>query len=94
MSNNVIIGGTLQLSSNDSPTRVGQRVETESEIANIAAPFVGLIIYIKDQDSFVYVKTLKSKKIGNIEIKNALIDEYKPFSSGEGSFNLKWNKVL
>lgn len=92
MSNNVIIQGSLQLSGNDLPTRVGQRVESEDQIANIVAPFVGLVIYIKDQDSFVYVKSLKSKKIGNIEIKNALVDEYKPLLSGDS--NLNWNEVL
>lgn len=92
MSNNVIIQGSLQLSGNDLPTRVGQRVESEDQIANIVAPFVGLVVYIKDQDSFVYVKSLKSKKIGNIEIKNALVDEYKPLLSGDS--NLNWNEVL
>lgn len=92
MSNNVIIQGSLQLSGNDLPTRVGQRVESEDQIADIVAPFVGLVVYIKDQDSFVYVKSLKSKKIGNIEIKNALVDEYKPLLSGDS--NLNWNEVL
>lgn len=92
MSNNVIIQGSLQLSGNDLPTRVGQRVESEDQIANIVAPFVGLVVYIKDQDSFVYVKSLKSKKIGNIEIKNALVDEYKPLLNGDS--NLNWNEVL
>lgn len=91
MSNNVIIQGSLQLSGNDLPTRVGERVESEDQIANIVAPFVGLIIYIKDQDSFVYVKSLKSKKIGNIEIKNALVDEYKPLL--KENFFLNWNDV-
>lgn len=92
MSNNVIIQGSLQLSGNDLPTRVGQRVESEDQISNIVAPFVGLVVYIKDQDSFVYIKSLKSKKIGNIEIKNALVDEYKPLLNGDS--NLNWNEVL
>lgn len=91
---NVLIGGSLTLSVNNEPTRVGQRVSTESDIANIPAPFIGLIVYIEDQDSFVYVKSLKSRKVGNFEIKNALVDEYKPLSSGGGEFNLKWINVL
>lgn len=91
---NVLIGGSLALSINNEPTRVGQRVPTESDIANIPAPFIGLIVYIEDQDSFVYVKSLKSRKVGNFEIKNALVDEYKPLSSGGGEFNLKWINVL
>lgn len=39
------------------------------------------IIYIEDQDSFVYVKSLKSRKVGNFEIKDALIDQYENLSS-------------
>lgn len=69
------------MSSTNTPTREGQRVTTESDIANISSPFIGLIIYIEDQDSFVYVKSLKSKQIGNFEIKDALIDEYESFES-------------
>ena len=94
MSSKVIMSGSVQMSSTNTPTREGQRVTTESEIANIPAPFIGLIVYIEDQDQFVYVKSLKSKKVGNFEIKNALVDEYKPFTAGEGSFNLNWNEVL
>jgi hypothetical protein len=91
---NVQLSGSIVQSGQDIPTRIGQRVETESEIAKIGTPFRGMIIYIADQDSFVYVKSLKSKKIGNFEIKNALVDEYKPLSSREGEFNLKWINVL
>lgn len=90
----VSLSGSIVQSSQDVPTRSGQRVETESEIANIGTPYRGMIIYIADQDSYVYVKTLKSKKIGRFEIKNALVDEYKPLSSGGGEFNLKWINVL
>ena len=88
------MNGTIQMSSTNAPTREGQRVATKSEIANIPAPFIGLIIYIEDQDQFVYVKSLKSKMVGNFEIKNALVDEYKPLQSEGGEFNLNWNDVL
>lgn len=90
----ILISGGLTLSVNNTPTRVGQRVRTESDIANIPAPFIGLIIYIEDQDQFVYVKSLKSQMYGSWEIKNALVDEYKPLQSEGGEFNLKWNDVL
>lgn len=90
---NVSISGSLSYTTNNTPTRVGQRVSTESEIPNIPAPFIGLIIYIEDQDKFVYVKSLKSKKVGLIEIKNAVIDEYNYFSSNDVA-NLNWNEVL
>ena len=89
------MSGSLQLSSTNTPTRDGQRVITESDIANIKTPYVGMIIYIEDTDKFVYVKSLKSKKIGKIEIKNALIDEYEPLvSKTNEEINLNWNEVL
>lgn len=94
MSSNIILGGSLSMSGTNIPTREGQRVTMESEIMNISTPYVGQIIYIQDQDKYVYVKSLKSKKIGNFEIKNALVDEYKPLTSGEEVINLKWNEVL
>lgn len=89
---NVSLGGSLSLTTNNTPTRVGERVATEAEIATIPAPYIGLVIYIEDKDQFVYVKSLKSKKIGSIEIKNALVDKYEPLSSGET--NLNWIDVV
>ena len=89
---NVSLGGSLSLTTNNTPTRVGERITTESEIATIPAPYTGLVIYIEDKDQFVYVKSLKSKKIGSIEIKNALVDKYEPLSSGET--NLNWIDVV
>ena len=50
----VSLSGSIVQSSQDVPTRSGQRVETESEIANIGTPYRGMIIYIADQDSYVY----------------------------------------
>ena len=76
MSSNVIMSGSLQLSSTNTPTRDGQRVITESDIANIKTPYVGMIIYIEDADKYVYVKSLKSKMVGIFEILNAQVDQY------------------
>lgn len=76
MSNEVLVSGSLQMSTINTPTREGQRVTTESDIVNIKTPYVGLIIYIEDQDKYVYVKSLKSKRVGNFEIQNAQISEY------------------
>lgn len=81
MSSNILLGGSISMKDTNTPTRSGQRIATESDIANIPTPFVGAIIYIEDQDSFVYVKSLKSRKVGNFEIKDALIDQYENLSS-------------
>ena len=81
------------MSNTNTPTRAGQKVATESEIASIETPVIGMIIYIEDEDKFVYVKSLKSKKIGKIEIQNALVDQYETLVKGE-ALDLNWNNVL
>ena len=91
MSSNIILGSSLSISKTNTPTRAGQRVSTESEIANISSPYVGMVIYIEDVDTFVYVQSLKSKQIGNFEIKDALVDEYDVLVEKP---ELNWNEVL
>lgn len=91
MSSKILLGGSVSMQNPNTPTREGQRVPTESDIAKINSPFIGLIIYVEDQDQFYYVASLKSKKVGNFEIKNALVDEYKVFSGNTES--LIWNNV-
>lgn len=93
MSNNVILSGSISMSASNTPTRDGQRVATESEIMNIESPSIGQIVYIEDQDIFVYIKSLKSRRVGNFEIKDAAVDEYYPIIVNQ-DINLNWNEVL
>lgn len=59
---------------------VGMTKTTSKENAKLKLSDMS-IIYIEDQDSFVYIKSLKSRKVGNFEIKDALIDQYENLSS-------------
>lgn len=81
------------MSNTNTPIRAGQRVTTESEIASISNPSIGEIIYIEDTGTFVYIKSLKSKKVGKLEIKNALVDQYEKLVKGD-DLDLNWNEVL
>ena len=91
---NIQLTGSIVQNGTDTPTRVGQRVETEEDIKNIGTPYRGMIIYIADQDSFVYVKTLKSKEIiPGVQVDQALVDEYVPLQTG-GTVTLNWNDVV
>ena len=36
------------MSNTNTPTREGQRVATESDIATINTPYIGLIVYVED----------------------------------------------
>lgn len=87
MSSNISIKGSLSLSQVNTPTRSGERVATESEISSIETPYIGMIIYIEDQDKYVSVKTLKSKKVGFKVVENAQVNTYEPLitTSGESS---------
>lgn len=87
MSSNISIKGSLSLSQVNTPTRAGERVTTESEIFNIETPYIGMIVYIEDQDKYVSVKTLKSKKVGFKVVENAQVNTYEPLitTSGESS---------
>ena len=84
MSSNISIKGSLSLSQTNTPTRVGERVSTELDLFNIETPYIGMIVYIADQDKYVYVKSLKSKKVGFKYVEDAQVDEYLPFATGEG----------
>lgn len=92
--NRINIGGSLSLTVNNTPTRIGQRVPNYEDVYNISAPFIGMIVYVENEDSFVYIKSLKSSWWGTIEIKNSMVQDYAPLLSKEGEFNLKWNDVL
>lgn len=92
MSSNIIMSGSITMSNSNTPTRAGQRISSIDQIKNVPAPYIGLIIYVEDEDYFIYVKSLKSKKVGNFEIKNALIDEYDLLTGNAN--NLIWNEVL
>lgn len=92
MQNNYILQDSIAISKTNVPTRAGQRINSLSELEKVPTPFIGMIIYVEDQDLFIYVKTLKSSKIGNFEIKNSLIDEYDVLSGKSG--DLIWNEVL
>lgn len=89
MSSNISIKGSLSLSQVNTPTRAGERITTESEIFNIETPYIGMIVYIEDQDKYVSVKTLKPKKVGFKEVDNAQVDTYEDLFSG----GLNWNEV-
>lgn len=85
MSSNISIKSSLSLSQTNTPTRAGERVSTESEIFNIETPYVGMIVYIEDQDKYVSVKTLKSKKVGFKVVENAQVNTYEPLITSSPS---------
>lgn len=94
MSNNkFIIDGSISISNPNTPTRTGQRISSLSELDTVPTPSIGMIIFVEDINKFIYVKSLKSKKIGILEVKDALIDEYESLVKTD-DINLNWNEVV
>jgi hypothetical protein len=44
-----------------------------------------MIVYIEDQDKYVSVKTLKSKKVGFKVVENAQVNTYEPLITSSPS---------
>ena len=66
----------------DTPLDERSRVKTFNEIADIPRPYVGMVIYVEDEDAYYSVKSLKAKNIGGIMVNNAQVNEVKPFGEG------------
>ena len=78
-SNKVIISGSATPSIIDAPLDIRTRVNTVDDIYNIELPYIGMIIYVIDEDKYYKVKTLKAKEIAGVLIENSLVDTFEEF---------------
>jgi surface protein len=71
---------------NDLPLDVRIRIETIDEIENIPYPYIGMLFYVKDEDNYYVVKSLKGgESIPGFPMSyedNCKIDKYECFNSG------------
>lgn len=75
-SNGVITSNGFLISKTNTPTRIGEIIESLSEIESIPNPVVNMKIWVKDEQCEYRVLTLKAKSIGGINIPNSVIDTY------------------
>ena len=75
-SKKVITSGPVTPSTINTPLDFRTRVNTVDEIYNIDLPFVGMIVYVIDENKYYKIKTLKSKEIGSQLIENAAVDTF------------------
>lgn len=80
---NVLISGSLRLSTTNTPTRIGDVVETVSDIYNIPTPYIGQVVYVTEADEYYYVSELQAAASGFGSIPNAKVKTFKPFSSSD-----------
>ena len=78
----LLVEGGLKLSAPNIPTDMRTRIETIADVADIPLPFVGMLFYVLDEGKYYIVKTLKSKTVAGIEVKDAVVDKYELFVSG------------
>ena len=78
-SNKIITSGPLIPSVIDTPIDLRTRVNTIEDIYNIELPYIGMIVYVIDEDKYYKVKTLKTKTVGSITIKDSLVDTFEEF---------------
>ena len=86
--NNVIIGGSLMPSSKDTPLDARSVINTITDVETIELPYVGMMFYVKDQEKFYVVNSLKAKNINGIEVEGMLIDKYAEIAMGKSAFDI------
>ena len=74
----IIASGGLIVSTTDTPTRVGSRIWSLEEMPDIPNPSVGQIVYVRSEDRYYSIKSLKSKVYGGLEVHDAMVDTYEP----------------
>ena len=91
--NKVVIGGSVIPSISDAPMDIRTRVNTIDDIYNIELPYIGMIIYVINEDKYYKIKTLKAKEIAGVLIENSLVDTFEellmPNFTGALSLNRK-----
>ena len=83
MDNKVITSGGLIPSTINTPIDVRTRVNTVNDIYNINLPYVGMIVYVIDEDKYYKVKSLKALEITGVTdiiIDDALVDTFEELS--------------
>lgn len=79
MSNKIISNGGFIPSSTDTPIDLRIRVQSIDDIYDIELPYIGMIVYVIDEDKYYKIKTLKAKKVGLASVENALVDTFEEF---------------
>lgn len=60
----------------NTPTRVGELIETIEEIYNIPTPRVGMLVYVKDEGRCYIIRSLKGDVVAGVEVSGAKVDGY------------------
>ena len=81
----IVLGGSLVISTANTPTRSGSVVNSKQDIYNIKLPYIGQIVYVLDEEQFYFITKLKADKSPwGSELPDRLVDEFRPLGSTSG----------
>ena len=80
--NSIVLSGGIKPSTKDTPGDIRTRVDSIANVELIPLPYIGMIFYVEDEKELYIVKSLKGKRIGAIEIKDSIVDEFEKLNKG------------
>ena len=73
--NAIATTGGIKPTTKDTPTRIGERIETLEDIATVPNPYVGMIIYVVDEMKRYEVLSIKDVQQGLSNVSR--VDQYR-----------------
>lgn len=70
----ILISGAVKPTTTNTPTDARTRVQTYDDIEFIENPFVGMHVYVLDEQEEYTIHALKSKEVAGFEIPDAAVD--------------------
>ena len=81
--NAIVTGGGIKPSAANTPCDIRARVELEADIYDIPMPYIGMLVYCIETESYYKVTKLKAKKVGLMNVADAMVDTYESFNFGD-----------
>lgn len=80
--NAIVTGGGIKPSTANTPGDIRTRVELEADIYDIPMPYVGMLVYCIETESYYKITKLKPKRVGLGNVADAAVDTYESFNFG------------
>lgn len=74
---NIATSGSFLPTTVNTPVDARIVINSKSEIVNMEKPYVGMVFYVKDEDAFYVVVSLKSSSVNGIIVNNTAVNEYR-----------------
>lgn len=92
----IIAADGFKISKTNTPTREGERIATLADITNrekVPNPFVGMQIFVEDEQAHYTVLELGPAEIGGIEVPNLVVKRYKKMKGVSAVYDEDDNKL-